>query len=151
MSTSRRFSRPSWHARFAQALGDAFYADEEVAFDAASRHASFNVLDQRTLLKVDIFVPPPGPLGEGQLIRRRYTALFPESRLVPVLGPEDIVLQKLRWYESGRQVSDRQWRDVVSVLRLAEMPLDDAYLDEVAESGGLGELLAQARKDSRQP
>ena len=135
--------------RFARHLGKEFYADEEAAFDAASRYTSFNVLDQRTLVKVDVFILPPGPLGEGQLARRRRLPLFPDARSVPVLAPEDIVLQKLRWYASGGQVSDTQWRDILSVLRLAEEPPDDAYLDEVAKSAGLGELLARARKEAR--
>ena len=135
--------------RFARRLGKAFYADEEAAFDAASRYTSFNVLDRRTLVKVDVFILPPGPLGEGQLARRRRLTLFPDARSVPVLAPEDVVLQKLRWYASGGQVSDTQWRDILSVLRLAEEPLDDAYLDEVARSADLGELLARARKEAR--
>ena len=135
--------------RFARRLGNEFYADVEAAFDAASQYTSFNVLHQRTLVKVDVFILPPGPLGEGQLARRRRLSLFPDARSVPVLAPEDVVLQKLRWYASGGQVSDTQWRDILSVLRLAEEPLDAAYLDEVAKSAGLGELLARAWKEAR--
>lgn len=135
--------------RFARRLGNEFYADVEAAFDAASQYTSFNVLHQRTLVKVDVFILPPGPLGEGQLARRRRLSLFPDARSVPVLAPEDVVLQKLRWYASGGQVSDTQWRDILSVLRLAEEPLDAAYLDEVARSAGLGELLARAWKEAR--
>ena len=135
--------------RFVRRLGKEFYADEEAALDAASRYTTFNVLDRRTLVKVDVFILPPGPLGEGQLARRRRLTLFPGARSVPVLAPEDVVLQKLRWYVSGGQVSDTQWRDILSVLRLAEEPPDDVYLDKVAESAGLGELLARARKEAR--
>ena len=82
-------------ADFARRLGDDFYADEAAAAEAASRHASFNVLDQRTLLKVDVFIPPAGPIGEGQLERRRRIALFPANPPVPVLAPEDTVLHEV--------------------------------------------------------
>src|SRR5688500_4873526 len=68
---------------------------------------------------------------------------------VPVLGPEDVVLQKLRWYRMGGEVSDRQWRDIVAVLRgTAGGDLDAAYLDEVAADGGLAALLDRARRDA---
>jgi hypothetical protein len=63
-----------------------------------------------------------------------------------VLGPEDVVLQKLRWYLMGGQTSERQWRDVVQVLRGAE--LDDEYLDEVAAANGLDALLRRARSET---
>jgi hypothetical protein len=45
-------------------------------------------------------------------------------------------------------VSDRQWRDIVSVLRHTGRRLDDAYLDSVANDAKLGDLLATARADA---
>jgi hypothetical protein len=132
---------------FAALLGNDFYCSEEAAVDAVRRHASFNVIDHRSLLKVDVFVPPPGPLGQGQLIRRRQLPLVGGLKL-PVLAPEDIVLQKLRWFEMGGGVSERQWRDIVEVLRSG--PLDDAYLDSVARVTRLEDLLERARGDAAQ-
>lgn len=61
-----------------------------------------------------------------------------------VLGPEDVVLQKLRRYSMGGGVSDRQWRDIRAVLRAARDRLDVTYLREAASAGGLTELLDQA-------
>lgn len=130
-------------------LGSDFYADADAAAGAVRRHASFNVIDTRGFIKIDVFVPPGGPLGAGQLDRRCELEALAGARLVFVLGPEDTVLQKLRWYQLGGNVSDRQWRDIVSVLRHVGAQLDDTYLDEVAAGGGLGELLAKARADAR--
>lgn len=131
--------------RLAALLGDDFYCSEEAAVDAVRRHDSFNVIDQRSFLKIDVFVPGPGPLGVGQLHRRRELSLVGGVE-VPVLGPEDVVLQKLRWYRMGGGVSDRQWRDLVEVLRAGD--LDQAYLDEVAAATDLSELLERARRDA---
>ena len=62
--------------------------------------------------------------------------------------PEDIVLFKLRWYRLGNETSDRQWRDVVSVLKARAGALDDEYLDQWAENLGVADLLARARQAS---
>ncbi len=126
-------------------LGEDFYCSEDAAVEAVRRHDSFNVIDQRSFLKVDVFVPGPGPLGAGQLGRRRELVLA-SGVAVPVLGPEDTVLQKLRWFQLTGETSDRQWRDLVEVLRAGD--LDDVYLDEVAGKTRLDELLARARSDA---
>ena len=64
------------------------------------------------------------------------------------MGPEDTVLQKLRWYRTGGEVSDRQWRDIVAVLRSVGARLDNAYLDDVAATDDLSALLERARRDA---
>lgn len=130
-------------------LGADFYADADMAREAARNHGSFNVLDQRSFLKIDIFVPREGPLGLGQLQRRRFIEILPGLAPVPILGAEDVVLQKLRWYQMGDEVSDRQWRDLVSVLRHCRSTLDEAYLDAVASATGLASLLERARRDAK--
>lgn len=130
-------------------LGKDFYADADAAALAVRTRASFNVIDRRSFIKIDIFIPDRGPLGTGQLERRSLLELFPGRPPLPVLGAEDVILQKLRWYRVGGEVSDRQWRDVLSVLRNAGSELDDAYLDSVAEQVGLTSLLARARSDAR--
>jgi hypothetical protein len=127
-------------------LGPEFYFSEDAAVDAVRAHDSFNVIDQRSFMKADIFVPADGPLGRAQLERARVLELIGGVE-VPVLGPEDVVLQKLRWFRLGGGVSDRQWRDLVQVLRRGG--LDDAYLDEVAEAVGLDQLLSRARHDAQ--
>lgn len=57
---------------------------------------------------------------------------------------EDTVLQKLRWYDLGHRVSDRQWRDVLEVLEVQGERLDQAYLRHGAEVLDVSELLQRA-------
>ena len=54
----------------------------------------------------------------------------------------------LLWYRAGGSVSDRQWRDVVQVLRQSRAVLDPAYLDEWAGRLELVGLLARARAEA---
>lgn len=131
--------------RLGALLGDDFYYSEDAAREAVTAHGSFNVIDQRSIIKVDVFVPATGPLGVGQLARRRTLEILPGLTL-PILAPEDVVVQKLRWYRMGGEVSDRQWRDVVAVLRGGD--LDDAYLERTCRDAKLDDLLERARADA---
>lgn len=129
-------------------LGSDFYADPEMAAEAVSKRGSFNVIDQRSFIKVDVFVPKRGPLGDGQLRRAIRVELVAAAAPLPVLAPEDVVLQKLAWYRMGGETSDRQWRDIVTVLRTSAPDVDDTYLDAVASTEGLAVLLERARKEA---
>lgn len=135
--------------RLTELLGEGFYADPDTAEEAARYRRSFNVIDTRSFIKIDIFVPAEGPLGLGQLVRRTYVNVLPGLAPLPVLGAEDVILQKLRWFRIGGETSERQWRDLVSVLSLVD-DLDQAYLDAAARGAGLEDLLARARNDARE-
>lgn len=54
---------------------------------------------------------------------------------------EDIILSKLQWYKSGGCVSERQWNDVLGVLRIVDKRLDFIYLQDRAKKRGLKDLL----------
>ena len=56
----------------------------------------------------------------------------------------DTVLAKLAWYRLGGEVSDRQWRDVVSVLHVQADRLDHVYLRTWAKTLAVSDLLARA-------
>jgi len=56
--------------------------------------------------------------------------------------------RKLQWFKEGGEVSDRQWNDVLGILRVQGDRLDAAYLDTWAVDLGVEELLAKARKAS---
>lgn len=133
----------------AEALGDAFYFHPETMRDAVQHRASFNLIHLETLFKVDIFVAGSGPLDRAQLARRQLHQLSKDPECCAyVTSPEDIILAKLQWYRMGGETSERQWRDVLGVLRVQANRLDREYLTRVAAelgvTGPLGRALEEA-------
>ncbi|HUX76945.1 MAG TPA: hypothetical protein VMY40_09940 [Anaerolineae bacterium] len=134
------------HARpLAQALNDAFYVDAESIQDAIRRRSSFNVIHLDTMFKVDVFVRKQRPFDQAQFERRvaQVVATDPE-RTAHVASPEDTVLAKLEWFRLGGEVSDRQWRDVLGVLKVQGERLDLVYLRRWAAALRIADLLEQA-------
>ena len=130
-------------AAFTSALQDRFYVDAQAVMGAVRRRASCNLIHLDTMTKVDVFVSRTDPLSRGEMSRRQYFEIEEGVRL-PLASAEDIVLQKLAWFQKGGGVSERQWRDVQGVLRVRANDLDLVYIREAAAGEGLAELLDEA-------
>jgi hypothetical protein len=82
-----------------------------------------------------------------ELRRSRVTGVGADA--LRVASAEDTVLAKLDWFRLGGEVSDRQWSDVVGVLRIQQEALDLDYLAAQAIARGLATLLEQALAEAR--
>jgi hypothetical protein len=81
------------------------------------------------MFKVDIFVPHPRPFLQSQLSRtQKQTFTFEKEISANFASPEDIILAKLEWYRLGGEISERQWRDILGVLKTCSDTLDFDYL-----------------------
>lgn len=125
-----------------QALGQEFYADEEMIRNAVRSGSSFNLIHQPSMVKIDVFPVKARPYDAQALDRRRRERL--EDLDLFVTTPEDVLLAKLEWYERGGRVSERQWGDVSGLLRIHREGLDLSYLRHWAGELGVGDLLEQA-------
>lgn len=123
-------------------LSGTFYVDIERARSAVERRASFNLIHLATMVKVDLFVLPDDDYAQEEMERRRQLSLLgTKGRAVPVASAEDIILQKLRWYRLGGEVSERQWSDALAVVRVQGERLDQSYLRSAAPELGIEDLL----------
>ena len=127
------------------ALSKEFYADDEMMRDAIEHQSSFNLIHYETAFKVDIFIRKARAFDQMQLERRRMSVIATDpEQSVYVTSPEDVILSKLEWYRMGGEVSDRQWRDIIGVLKTREGELDLDYLGKWANELKVTDLLERA-------
>jgi len=130
--------------RLASELEADFYVDREMIHDAIRQRASFNVIHLGTMFKVDVFISDRSPLLTEEMSRRQAFELGDPPRTVQVCSAEDIVVQKLDWFEKGQRISDRQWQDLVGVLKVRGSDLDLDYVRRWAAELGLTEICDRA-------
>ncbi len=125
-----------------------YYIDEDAVRDAVKRRGSFNAIYLDTMLKVDVFIPKSRLFDREELRRSQLQPLIEGSRPFYVASPEGTVLNKLEWYRMGDEVSDRQWNDILGVLKVQGTNLDMAYLQRWAAALKVSDLLERALVDA---
>lgn len=129
-------------------LNQDFYADESMIRNAIQQNSSFNLIHLNSIFKVDVFIPK-NRLFDRQQLDRRIAQSFDskgDSKLW-VLTAEDIILAKLDWFRMGGEISERQWRDILGVVKTQGSNLDTQYLEESASLLGVADLLETALKE----
>jgi hypothetical protein len=133
-------------------LIDEFYADLPAIRSAIQTQSCFNLIHLATMTKVDVFVRWRDPFGQSQFARRQKKSVGQAAPLELYFATaEDTVLAKLDWYRKGGGVSDRQWRDLLGVLKIQAAALDRAYLVHWARELGVAELLQRALNEAGLP
>jgi len=141
--------RPEHAERLTSALGGDYYVPEARVRDGIARRASFKLIHLETMLKVDVFVSKDRPFDRRAMDRARPSA--PEAadeRPLPLASAEDTVLAKLEWFRRGGEASERQWTDVLGVLRASGESLDRRYLEDGARELAVSDLLARALSEA---
>jgi len=142
--------QPHHIAALRDALGEQFYApDESVLRQALERRSSFNLIHLGTMFKIDIFLPQERGFERQQLARRIAERVGSESDdSVWILSAEDVILAKLEWFRLGGESSERQWRDVLGVIKAQAQALDTDYLREWAGRLQVSDLLERAMAEA---
>jgi len=132
------------------ALETDFYIDDRAVRRAIREREKFNLLHLETMYKVDIFIPRGDDWSREQMRLREGRRLVEgdDSTVRQISNPETTVLQKLWWFRKGNEVSERQWRDVLGVLKVQADKLDFDYLERWAAKLGISDLLEKAFDDA---
>jgi len=141
--------RPEHIQPFIASLQNEFFMDEEMIAESIQRNSSFNIIHREAMFKVDVFIPRPRTFHQSQLARaQRQTFSADPEVSARFSSAEDTILSKLEWYRMGGEVSERQWRDVLGVLKTRAGALDLDYLQKWAKELKVSDLLEQALAES---
>jgi len=125
-----------------------FYIDSDMIRDAIQHRTSFNIIHLATMFKADIFILNPDEASQEEMKRRKqYQVSDVPHQVLFLASAEDVILHKLYWFQLGDCVSERQWNDVLGVMRVQYEKLDHSYLENAARKGGILELLQKAIKE----
>lgn len=127
-----------------------YYIDENIIADAIRRNTSFNLIHLETMIKIDVFIHKNESYQQETICRKRKDILDENDTSTEYYfsSPEDIIIHKLQWYEMGGRISERQWLDVIGVIKVQGASLDKSYLKSWSEKLRIIELLKNAFSDA---
>ncbi len=136
--------------QLARRLSADFYLDVESMHEAIRQRSSFSLIHFKTMFKVDVFIPKRRPYSQIQLERRVSQPLSVEiGQQVYFSSVEDSILSKLEWYRLGHEASDRQWNDILGMIKMQSERLDLAYLRQWAAALNVVDLLEKALREAQ--
>jgi hypothetical protein len=127
-------------------LKSAYFIDGNMIQDAIKTSSSFNLIHLETMLKVDVFILKEKSYPQKAFERKRKDTIDIEtdSLQIYLCSAEDIILNKLEWYKLGEKISERQWLDVLGVIKVQGNLLDIEYLRHWAKELDISDLLEKA-------
>jgi hypothetical protein len=134
-------------AAFVAAVAADFFVDAQWVAAEIDRRGSFQLVHRASMIRVDVFVPAWEGFHRWKWEHRRRIELGGGVAL-DITSPEAIVVQKLVWYRAGGETSERQWRDVLGVLKGQRGHLDLEAVREQADATGVADLFARACADA---
>ena len=100
----------------------------------ANRMSSFQVIQIETISRADLIVANSTEYSRIQLSRRK-TIPISTGKDVYFASPQDVIINKLLWGKSSQ--SQKQWRDVLSIMKDQQESLDYGYIGEWADRFGV--------------
>ena len=134
-------------------LAGAFYVDEEAVAEAIATERSFNLVDEVEAVKVDVFCAGADRYQQEAFARTVRFPLEEDDPFTEVAfaSVEDTVVFKLHWFRLGGEVSERQWADVLGILRLKKSAVDLEYARRWSKHFRADDLLERALEAAKAP
>jgi len=142
--------RPEHVDRLVALLSPTYHADVESIRRATLARESFNLIHPELLVKIDVFVLRHYRYERQVMDHVKPMAIDPADPddLLPFCSAEDIILHKLMWYDQGGRVSERQWSDLLTVMKVQAGVLDQEYLKKWSDYLDVTGLLLDAFKQA---
>jgi hypothetical protein len=114
-----------------------FYFNRETARQECLRQGMFNIIHPDSGQKIDVVIAKHNSYDQSRL-ERGVKIPIADSCFAIFSSPEDIVLQKMKWYRMGG--GERHLRDIVGVLKIQSRAFDFTYVSHHAKNLGLEDL-----------
>lgn len=130
------------------AFSPQFYISNSAVREAIENKQSFNLIDNYTGWKIDIFILALDSFHQNQFQRRQIVTVDEQQNTLWFSSAEDTILQKILWYHFSQKQSEQQWRDILGILKLQKDRLDVIYLRDWAHFLGISSDLETALAES---
>ncbi|MBL8022657.1 MAG: hypothetical protein JNK54_00040 [Elusimicrobia bacterium] len=124
---------------FAQEFEREFYCDGEMIHAAVRQKSLFNLIHNRSMLKIDFIIRKDADYRKTEFSRRRSIDIGSEK--LWIVSPEDLILSKLIWAKDS--LSELQLRDIRNLL-LGVPHLDQTYLEQWIVTLSLSDIFKKA-------
>jgi len=131
--------------QFVGRLESAYYIPVDRLRSEVVARASCNLIHLATMFKVDLFMSKGRAFDRAATSRARLEAIDQDrdAARFSVASAEDTMLAKLEGFRLGGETSERQWSDIVGILKVSERA-DRRYLEQWAAALGVTDLLERA-------
>jgi len=125
--------------RIVQLFEPTYYVSREAVWEAVRDRSSFNLIEQESVTKVDIFPRKRDHFREVEFSRRRRVSIAGFDTWLATA--EDLVIAKLLWARDSR--SEVQLRDIRALLHA---DLDREYIGQWTAALGLNDLWQEVQR-----
>jgi len=118
-----------------------FYVSSEAVEEAIKKRFTFNIINNKSGLKIDFWLIKKDAFGRAEFKRRLKKKIFGED--IFIISPEDLILCKLIGFEETK--SGRRLQDAKSILQTSRV--DMRYIKNWARKQGTIEILNEIIKN----
>ncbi len=125
--------------KFCRLFSKDFYLNREAVEEAIKKPGVFNLIHNKSIIKVDFIVRKEDEYHREEFRRRQPVTI--EGTPIFLVSPEDLILSKLLWAKAGE--SEIQLQDVRNLMSTVK-DLDKNYLQRQSLSLGVEEQYKKA-------
>lgn len=127
---------------FVKEFQDEFYVSSEAISEAIRRKSSYNLIHNKSGLKIDFWLVKRDEYSQFRFKRRRETRIY--NLRVNIISPEDLIITKLAWWQKSG--SEKHFEDALGVYQIQKGSLDEEYIKRWVVKQGIFELWQKIKR-----